>query len=70
MKGEKYLTPNYSYTTVSGPEQPDQPGHRAAAPHHLQAGGARQSVRQPDRERREQDQGDPGGDGGECAGGQ
>ena len=48
MKGEKYLTPNYCYT-VSGPEQLDQPGHRAAAPHHLQAGGARQPVRLPHR---------------------
>ena len=69
MKGEKYLTPNYCYT-VSGPEQPDQPGHRAAAPHHLQAGGARQPVRESHREGREQDQGDPRGDGGECSGGE
>ena len=45
---QKYLTPNYCFT-VSGPEQLDQPGHRAAAPHHLQAGGARQPVRLPHR---------------------
>ena len=62
--------PGLSDLLVSGPQQSDLPWDGAPPPHHLQAGGARQSVRQPDRERREQDQGDPGGDGGECAGGQ
>ena len=55
---------------LSGPQQLDLPGDRPPPPHHLQAGGAGQPVRESDREGREQDQGDPGGDRGQCPGGE
>ena len=66
----KVLSLFSSILSVSGPQQPDLSRDGAAASHHLQAGGPGQPVREPDREGREQDQGDPGGDRSQCPGGQ
>ena len=54
-----YFPRNVEVVVVSGPQQSDLPGDGAAPSHHLQTRRPGQPVREPYREGRQQDQGDP-----------